>query len=103
MRKALPEVQIIASSHSPFVISSCRDARIHVLTLDQRGVAHADPPQDAPFGESVTATLKDFFGVESRFDVQTERDLKVWDDLRREEAIGRLPQAKRKQLENLSQ
>ena len=45
MRKALPDVQIIAASHSPFVISSCRDARIHVLTLDKRGVARACPPQ----------------------------------------------------------
>jgi predicted ATP-binding protein involved in virulence len=103
MRKALPNVQIIATSHSPFVISSCKDARIHVLTLDERGIAHASPPQDAPFGESVTATLKDIFGVESRFDVQTETDLKAWDNLKREEAVGKLTPAKRKQLETLSQ
>ncbi|MGO9257938.1 MAG: AAA family ATPase [Bryobacteraceae bacterium] len=102
MRRALPDVQIIASSHSPFVISSCRDARIHVLTLDERGVAHACPPQAAPFGESVTATLKDIFGVESRFDVQTEADLKVWDNLKREETVGKLTEAKRRQLETLS-
>lgn len=102
VRRALPNVQVIASSHSPFVISSCRDARIHVLTLDERGVAHACPPQDAPFGESVTATLKDIFGVESRFDVQTEKDLKDWDNLKRADAIGQLTQAKRKQLETLS-
>jgi predicted ATP-binding protein involved in virulence len=103
VRKALPDVQIIASSHSPFVISSCPDARIHVLTLDERGVAHACPAQDAPFGESVTATLKDIFGVESRFDVQTEADLKAWDDLKREEAVGKLAPASRKQLEALTQ
>ncbi|MGD0869446.1 MAG: AAA family ATPase [Bryobacteraceae bacterium] len=102
-RKALPKVQIIASSHSPFVISSCPDSRIHVLTLDESGVAHASPPQAAPFGESVTATLKDIFGVESRFDVQTEGDLKVWDNLKREEAVGKLTQSKRKQLDTLSE
>jgi predicted ATP-binding protein involved in virulence len=103
MRKALPNVQMIASSHSPFVISSCREARIHVLSLDERGVAHASPAQDAPFGESVTATLKDIFGVESRFNVETENDLKAWDNLKREEAVSKLPQAKRKQLETLSE
>jgi predicted ATP-binding protein involved in virulence len=102
MRKALPDVQIIASSHSPFVISSCPDARIHVLELDGAGVAHACPPQAAPFGESVTATLKDIFGVESRFDVQTEEDLKKWDELKREEAVGKLTQARRKRLEGLT-
>lgn len=103
MRRALPNVQIVASSHSPFVISSCKDARIQVLTLDDRGIAQASPPQEAPFGESVTATLKDIFGVESRFDVQTENDLRTWDNLKREEAIGTLVQAKRKQLKTLSQ
>ncbi|MGA3094928.1 MAG: AAA family ATPase [Bryobacteraceae bacterium] len=103
MKKALPNTQVIASSHSPFVISSCRDARIHVLTLDERGVAHARPPQHAPFGESVTATLKDIFGVESRFDAQTESELKAWDNLKKGEAVGKLTQAKRKQLETLSQ
>jgi predicted ATP-binding protein involved in virulence len=103
MRTALPDKQIIASSHSPFVISSCQDARIHVLTLDEQGIAHVRPPQDAPFGESVAATLKDIFGVESRFDVQTETDLKEWDNLKREEAIGKLTQARRRQLGTLSQ
>ena len=102
MRTALPDVQIVASSHSPFVISSCQDARIHVLELDGEGVAHASPPQAAPFGESVTATLRGIFNVESRFDVQTERELKEWDNLKREEAVGKLAPAKRKRLETLS-
>jgi len=102
MRAALPDVQMIASSHSPFVISSCQDACIHVLTLDEQGIAHVRPPQDAPFGESVAATLKDIFGVESRFDVQTETDLKEWDNLKREEAVGKLTQARRRQLGSLS-
>jgi predicted ATP-binding protein involved in virulence len=88
MRKALPDVQIIASSHSPFVISSCPDARIHVLTLNESGVATACPPQAAPFGESVTATLKDIFGVESRFDVPTESDLKKWDNTKKGRGRG---------------
>jgi hypothetical protein len=72
------------------------------LTLDESGVAHAQAPQDAPFGESVTATLRGIFGVESRFDIQTEKDLENWDNLKREEAAGRLAPAERKRLESLS-
>ena len=75
MREALPDVQIIVTSHSPFVISSCQGARVHVLETDDRGHAHAHPPIDSPFGESVTATLKDIFGVDSRFDITTEAEL----------------------------
>jgi len=75
MREALPDVQILVTSHSPFVISSCPGSRVHVLELDKDGRAHARPPVDAPIGESVTTTLKDIFGVDSRFDVLTERQL----------------------------
>lgn len=48
------------------------------------------------------ATLKDIFGVESRFDVQTERELREWDALKRDEAAGKLIPGKREQLENLT-
>jgi predicted ATP-binding protein involved in virulence len=102
MREALPDTQIIASSHSPFVISSCADARVHRLTLDEQGVAHAEPPQPAPFGKSVMATLKGIFDVNSRFDIQTEKDLKEWDNLKKDEAVGKLTPAKGKQLETLA-
>jgi len=102
MRKALPDTQIIASSHSPFVISSCSEARIHRLTLDDHGVAHAEPPQAAPFGQSVMATLKGIFDVNSRFDFQTEKDLKEWDNLKKEESVGKLTPAKEKHLASLA-
>jgi predicted ATP-binding protein involved in virulence len=102
MRKALPDVQIIASSHSPFVISSCPGSRVHVLQVDERGRAHARPPVDAPFGQSVTATLKDIFEVRSRFDIQTERDLDTWNVLKRKEASGALRPAEKKRLERLT-
>ncbi len=103
MRAALPDVQIIVTSHSPFVISSCPGARVHVLELDERtGRAHALPPVDAPFGGSVMATLKDIFGVSSRFDIRTERDLEEWNELLRKEAVGSLPPRDRKRLDELT-
>jgi hypothetical protein len=67
------------------------------------GLAHARPPEAAPFGESVTATLKDIFGVNSRFDVHTEADLREWDGLKREEAVGKLSPPKRKRLDSLTE
>src|ERR1035438_10809513 len=49
MKKAFPKTQIIVSSHSPFVISSCREAIIHTLKVDANGRARLAHPQDAPF------------------------------------------------------
>ena len=102
MRKALPDVQIIVTSHSPFVISSCPGARIHVLEVDDKGRARARPPEDAPVGQSVTATLKDIFGVPSEFDIETERQLDEWNDLVKIEAAGKLSTKQKAQLRKLA-
>ncbi len=103
MRKALPDVQIIATSHSPFVISSCPESRVHVLELDREGRATARPPVDSPVGESVTTTLKEIFGVDSRFDIATERDLNEWNDLKRQEATKTLSEDGTRRLNELTQ
>lgn len=102
MRRALPDVQIIATSHSPFVIFSCPDSRVHVLELDSHGVAHQRPPIDSPIGESVTTTLKEIFGVESRFDILTEQELNEWNDLKKRESKGDLSKADRLKLGSLT-
>lgn len=80
---------MIVTSHSPFVISPCVGAKIHVLKLED-GTAVAQPATDAPVGESVTTTLKEIFGVDSRFDIKTEEDIRVWNDLKKKEATSRI-------------
>lgn len=90
VQRAFPQVQIFVSSHSPFVISSCPGARVHVLDLGDDGRAHARPSLGAPVGESLTATLKDIFGVSSRFDIQTEEELREWNDLDAKAGTSRL-------------
>ena len=102
MREALPDVQIIATSHSPFVISSCPGSRVHVLDLDADGRARVRPPVDAPIGESVTTTLKEIFGVDSRFDILTERELNEWNELKKREAKGASPPADSTRLKDLT-
>lgn len=108
LQKGLPGVQIIVASHSPFVIASCPNARIHMLDLDEAtGQASYQGAHDAPVGKSVNSVLKDIFGVESRFDVQTEDELNELNELRRLSQMGKL--SKTQQLrsstlaENLSQ
>ena len=61
-----------------------------MLELDEAGRAQARKPVGAPIGESVTTTLKEIFGVDSRFDVLTERQLNEWNELKRAEAGGSL-------------
>jgi len=102
MREALPDVQMIVTSHSPFVISSCPNSRVHVLKLDKRGRAYAQPPVDSPIGESVTTTLKEIFGVDSRFDIKTERELNEWNQLKKREVSGSLSKTEKHRLGELT-
>lgn len=96
------ETQIIVSSHSPFVISSCPEAVIHVLGVDTTGNARLERSVKAPVGTDILTTLGEIFGVESRFDVQTEADLNLWDSMKRDEAAGKLSPADRKRLSALT-
>ena len=102
-REVLPDVQILVTSHLPFVISSCPNSRVHVLELDQDGHAHARPPVDSPIGESVTTTLKEIFDVDSRFDVLTEKQLDEWNTLKKREATSSLSAADKSRLKKLTE
>jgi energy-coupling factor transporter ATP-binding protein EcfA2 len=90
MKKALPDVQIIATSHSPFLISSCRSARIHVLEMNSVGRASLRESVDAPIGDSVATILSDIFGVDSQFDIETEEELNDWAELNKQRLYGKL-------------
>jgi predicted ATP-binding protein involved in virulence len=74
VQKLFPNAQIIASTHSPFVVGSLADGRI--LSLGLQGgsakVVHVNEPQ---LGVSYSAVLRSIFGIESEFDIDTERDL----------------------------
>ena len=79
LQKALPKVQIVVTTHSPFVISSCPGGRVHVLDLNEEtGEATARPPIDAPIGQSIAATINGIFGVDSVYDIDTEEKLEQW-------------------------
>lgn len=104
LQVGLPGVQIIVASHSPFVIASCPNAKIHLLTLDEKtGEAKYAGASDAPIGKSVGAILRDIFGVESRFDIKTEDQLKELDDLRQKHQTGKLSPKERSREAELAQ
>jgi len=102
LKTAFPDVQIIVSTHSPFVITSCDGAIVHVLELSTDGNATANPPMQAPVGMSLEATIKDVFGVESRFGVQTERVLEEWNALQKRNEAGSLSDEESAELNRLT-
>lgn len=92
MQRALPGVQIIAGTHSPFVISSCPGARIHLLDIDDQGHAFHRETMDAPIGDSIAATIRDIFDFKTRFpNAEVERGLQDWARLKEREALWCTP------------
>jgi ATPase subunit of ABC transporter with duplicated ATPase domains len=45
--KAFPNIQIIAVTHSPFIISALRDSSVYVLRYDETEVVNADGEDDS--------------------------------------------------------
>lgn len=76
-QRLFPNAQIIASTHSPFVVGSVDDARI--ITLGFRDgvsiVEHVSAPQ---IGRSYSTVLRSIFGIASEFDVDTEEQLRAF-------------------------
>ncbi len=74
VQKLFPKAQIIASTHSPFVVGSADDA--HVITFAMKdGASVIESNKPSQVGVSYSAVLRDIFGIQSEFDVETERML----------------------------
>jgi predicted ATP-binding protein involved in virulence len=86
-QRMFPNAQIIASTHSPFVVASVDDARIITLGFHGRSsvVTNVASPQ---IGVSYTAVLRSIFGIDSEFDIDTERNLNEFHDAKRRLLTG---------------
>lgn len=73
VQRMFPNAQIIASTHSPFVVSSAEDA--HVITLAvEHGTSRLESVQPSQIGVSYSSVLRQIFGIDTEFDVETERE-----------------------------
>ncbi len=70
VERLFPNAQIIASTHSPFVIASASDAWIHRFRLEG-GKAVVDAARPTAKGMSYPAILDDLMGVSEEFDVES--------------------------------
>jgi predicted ATP-binding protein involved in virulence len=87
VQRVFPNAQIIASTHSPFVVASVDDA--HIITLGFRGQSSVVTSVSAPqIGNSYSAVLRSIFGIDSEFDIDTEQKLAAFHDARRRLLTG---------------
>ena len=94
VQRMFPNAQIIASTHSPFVVASATDA--HIISLAMKGAeAVVESVVPGHLGISYSAVLRSIFGIDSEFDVDTEAKFDEFraarDRLLRGESTDRAP------------
>lgn len=72
IQRLLPNAQIIAATHSPFVISSVNEGWIHILNAAADGSVRIEPPVPCEQGDSYLDVVEDVLGVKEWYDPETE-------------------------------
>lgn len=107
IQRTFPRAQVVASTHSPFVVGSAWDARTYPLTIDpvtrrarlmtREELSLADSDDDprlglgAFAGTSYRVILTQIFGISTEFDAQTEGELSSFGKLKHEVLRGAQP------------
>jgi predicted ATP-binding protein involved in virulence len=74
VQKLLPNAQIFASTHSPFVVGSVEDAWVYQLPeANQKPTSGTIEGIPSAAGKSYQLILEEIFGVSEEFDVETEQ------------------------------
>lgn len=80
--RLFPKAQIIASTHSPFVVGSAGEDTQIIRFAMKDGRSKLAPPRGPQVGTSIGAVIRDIFGIESPFDPDTEKDIAAFDAAR---------------------
>ena len=71
LRNHFPNVQIFATTHSPFVVAGLEAGQVHVLRRNDDGVIQATPNPDQVMGWTSDEILRNLMGVEDPTDEKT--------------------------------
>ncbi len=83
---AFPRAKFIVASHSPFIVSSFRDACVNALYRDESGRVISRELQDAELSGSANSILRDILGVDNTLPLWAEKEIE--EELRRTEKLS---------------
>jgi ABC-type cobalamin/Fe3+-siderophores transport system ATPase subunit len=90
LQRLLPNSQIIAATHSAFVISSVNEGWIHILKPDDAGAVRIEEPRPCSRGDSHLDVVEDILGVTEWYDPETESELATFRILRDRVVTGNM-------------
>jgi hypothetical protein len=71
-QRLFPNAQIIAATHSPFIISSVNSGWIHILKFGEDGLVRAQEPIACSKGDTYIDAVEDVLGIREWYDPETE-------------------------------
>lgn len=77
LREHFPNVQIFATTHSPFLVSGRQAGEVYVCGRDQEHRVYVDPIKDSVFSWSADEILSEFMDVDYPTDSSTEQAIKI--------------------------
>ena len=77
LREHFPNVQIFATTHSPFLVSGRKAGEVYVCGRDQDHRVYVDPIEDDVFSWSADEILSEFMDVDYPTDTTTEQAVKI--------------------------
>ncbi len=84
----LPNAQIFVSTHSPFIVNSIDNAKVHLLENINCNSKMVKEPILSQTGWSITHVLENIMNAKNRFGVSTTLDLEKFEQLETEIVIG---------------
>ena len=98
LRKCFPNLQIFATTHSPFVVAGLRSGQVHLLDRNSDGVVESSTNDHDIIGWTTDEILRTFMGVAEPTDEKTIERSKRLRELRRKESLS---DEEREELETL--
>ena len=83
-----PGLQILATTHSPFVVAGLRAGQVHLLDRNSEGMVTATTTEQDIIGWTTDEILRSFMGVAEPTDELTIRRTKRLRELRRKESLS---------------
>ena len=85
--KHFPNLQIFATTHSPFVVAGLKKGQVHLLKRDENGVVTASLNEEAIIGWTADEILRTIMGVDEPTDQLTVDRTRRLRELRRKEKL----------------
>ena len=77
LSRHFPNVQIFATTHSPFIVGGLRSGQVHILTRDEHKIIRAETKSNDMIAYTADEILSEIMGMDHPTDIETEEAAQI--------------------------